>query len=498
MRLGCMSAHAAHQWLGLQRARFVLQLLGRRRSAWLYLLRSRLDLRSIGVWLCVMANAAGKKAKSRLTGKFLDPALEREFQRENLESLARFLSFSVALTSLVYLGYGIHDYLLVPSVHERAWLVRYGLFLPVAIGVLLIVRSRKLSRLAQPAMLVYGLAASLVVLYIGAISPQHGFFLYTSYAVLFGTIGPFIARMNVLTQTAYTLLSLLAYNVLDEMLAHSPLLIRTSISMTLLAMGGIGAALAYRLEVQARDAFLQQKLIGEHLEALDFEKSRAEALLLNVLPASIAERLKTEKGAIADGFSQVSVLFADIVGFTEMSERLRPEEVVFRLNLIFSSFDDLVDKLKLEKIKTIGDAYMVAGGLHSHEYDHAQTIAEMALAMRRRMQDFGTQFGERLSLRIGINTGSVVAGVIGKKKFIYDVWGDTVNIASRMESHSQPDSIQVTEATYQLLKDRYQLVLRGEVEVKGKGLMKTWFLEGAKDATGKRMAVTQQPQKKTR
>jgi class 3 adenylate cyclase len=434
--------------------------------------------------------------KSRLTGKFVDPALEAEFQRENLAPLSRFLSLSIPLTSLVYLAYGIHDYLLVPSVYQRAWLVRYGLFLPVSLAVIAVVRAGKV-RLIQPAMLIYGIAASLVVLYIGVISPPHGFFLYTSYAVLFATLGPFIARMDVPTQTAFTLISLMAYNLLDALFAHSAPLIRVSISMTLLALGLIGAALAHRLEVQARDAFLQRKLIGEHAEALDMEKSRAEALLLNVLPPSIAERLKSDKGAIADGFAEVSVLFADIVGFTKMSERLRPEEVVFRLNLIFSSFDDLVDKLKLEKIKTIGDAYMVAGGLHSHEYDHAQTIAEMALAMRRRMQEFGKQFGEPLSLRIGINTGSVVAGVIGKKKFIYDVWGDTVNTASRMETHSEPDSIQVTEATYLLLKDRYVLTERGDVEVKGKGRMRTWFLEGAKDDKGKPTKATQQPQRKS-
>jgi class 3 adenylate cyclase len=437
-------------------------------------------------------------AKSRVTGAFVDRELEAEFQRENQEPLARFLSFSVPLTSLVYLAYGVHDWLLVPEAYQRAWIVRYGLFLPVSIGVLVIVRSPKLSRLVQPAMFVYGVAASLVVLYIGVIARLEGFFLYTSYAVLFATIGPFIARMNVTTQSVYTLTSVVLYNVLDAVFHHSPSLIRTSISITLFALGGIGAVLAHRLEVQARDAFLQRKLIGEHAEALDIEKSRAEALLLNVLPPSIAERLKSDKGAIADGFAQVSVLFADIVGFTQMSERLKPEEVVFRLNLIFSSFDDLVDKLKLEKIKTIGDSYMVAGGLHSHEYDHAQTIAEMALAMRRRMTDFSTQFGEPLSLRIGINTGSVVAGVIGKKKFIYDVWGDTVNTASRMESHAQPNSIQVTEATYALLRDRYDLVDRGEVEVKGKGRMRTWILEGAKDQKGKPMAFTQQPQRKAR
>ena len=200
------------------------------------------------------------------------------------------------------------------------------------------------------------------------------------------------------------------------------------------------------------------------------EKARAEELLLNVLPASIAERLKRGQRPIADGFPRVSVLFADIVGFTKMSERVTPVELVDRLNRMFSSFDDLADKLKLEKIKTIGDAYMVAGGLHSHEYDHAQTIAEMALAMQRRALEFSREFGEELSIRIGIHTGPVVAGVIGKRKFIYDVWGDTVNTASRMESHGEPGTVHVTEETRQLLKDMYVLTPRGEITVKGKGV----------------------------
>jgi adenylate cyclase len=443
-----------------------------------------------------MSDSVETRARSRLTGAFLDSDVEAAFRAGTLESRARFLSFSISLTTLVFLAYGLHDYLVVPSVHERAWLVRYGVFLPVSLAVIAVVRSSLLARFGQLALLGYGLAASFCVLFVGVISPPHGYFLYTSYAVLFVTLGPFIALMNVPTQAVYTLLSLVAYFVLDAAYAKSSLTISASIGSTLLTMGGIGVVLAHRLEVQARDAFVQGRLIAQKVEELDAEKSRSESLLLNVLPPSIAERLKSEKRAIADGFADVSVLFADIVGFTKMTEELDPEELVSRLNLIFSAFDDLTDKLKLEKIKTIGDAYMVAGGLHSHEYDHAQTIAEMALAMRRRAEEFGRRFGDPLQVRIGINTGSVVAGVIGKRKFIYDVWGDTVNIASRMESHSEPNAIQVTETTYELLKSRYELVERGEVEVKGKGKMKTWYLIGPlPDAKGKKPAVTQQPRK---
>lgn len=411
----------------------------------------------------------------RWTGAFVDPKLEQQFRADQTEAVEHFLGFSLALATVVFLAYGLHDALLVPEVRERAWAVRYGLFLPVSLIAYWAVRGGRSLHLGQAAVLAYGLAANLVVLYVGAIAPVHGF-LYTSYAVLFVTLGPFVARMNVVTQAAYTALTLALYLILDLGLGESSTELRVSVASTLLSMGGIGGLLAYRQDRLARESFLQRRLIKEQVQAIATEQARSEELLLNVLPPAIAQRLKFEHRSIADGFPQVSVLFADIVGFTKMSERLSPEELVERLNLMFSSFDDLVDKLKLEKIKTIGDAYMVAGGLHSHEYDHAQTIAEMALGMKRRTDEFSHRFGEDLNIRIGIHTGPVVAGVIGKRKFIYDVWGDTVNTASRMESHSEPGRIQVSEAMYFLLKDMYELIPRGEIEVKGKGAMRTWFL----------------------
>lgn len=435
-------------------------------------------------------------ARPELTwsGRFADAALERAFARDNLESLRRFLRFSVALASAAFLAYGIHDALLVPAIHQRAWAVRFGVFGPASVLALWLLSSRYALRFAEIAMLAYGLTANFVVLYIGAIAGESGYFLYTSYAIAFVTLGPFVARLGVATQLAYTVLTVALYLALGAAIAHHPLAITLSISTTLLSLGSIGALIAYRLEHQARQSFLQRRLIDEQVEELAVEKARAEELLLNVLPASIAERLKRGQRPIADGFPRVSVLFADIVGFTKMSERVTPEELVERLNRMFSSFDDLADKLKLEKIKTIGDAYMVAGGLHSHEYDHAQMIAEMALGMQRRASDFSSEFGEALSIRVGIHTGPVVAGVIGKRKFIYDVWGDTVNTASRMESHGEPGMIHVTEDTARLLKDSYELEPRGEIVVKGKGPMRTWFLRGHLNQ-GASLAQTHLPRK---
>ncbi|MEB3280460.1 MAG: adenylate/guanylate cyclase domain-containing protein [Lyngbya sp.] len=210
--------------------------------------------------------------------------------------------------------------------------------------------------------------------------------------------------------------------------------------------------------------------------ALRESREQSERLLLNILPVTIAERLKKEPRSIAEKYEEVTILFADIVGFTSLSARITPDELVSLLNDIFSRFDELTDKHGLEKIKTIGDAYMVVGGLPIPRVDHAEAIAEIALDMQREITDFNAKYNEELQIRIGINTGSVVAGVIGVKKFIYDLWGDAVNIASRMESSGLPNKIQVTQNTYQYLKNKYSFEKRGQVQVKGWGEMTTYWL----------------------
>jgi PAS domain S-box-containing protein len=214
--------------------------------------------------------------------------------------------------------------------------------------------------------------------------------------------------------------------------------------------------------------------------ALRLEQEKSDRLLLNILPQPIAERLKQDPSIIADTFAEVTVLFADIVGFTQLSARVSPTELVSLLNEIFSTFDQLAEKHGLEKIKTIGDAYMVVGGLPMLRSDHAEAIAEMALDMQQAIADFSNTHSQDFSIRIGINSGPVVAGVIGIKKFIYDLWGDTVNTASRMESHGLPGRIQVTSTTYDILQDKYLLESRGTIEVKGKGEMNTYFINGIK------------------
>ena len=209
---------------------------------------------------------------------------------------------------------------------------------------------------------------------------------------------------------------------------------------------------------------------------LEAEQAKSEGLLLNILPRQVAAVLKDEHRTIAESYPAISVLFADVVGFTPMSQRLDPQAMVTLLNDVFSHFDRLAARHGCEKIRTIGDNYMVACGVPASRPDHAQALARMALGMRDRAADPTLGIGA-LQFRLGMNSGPAVAGIIGTTKFQYDVWGDTVNTASRMESQGVPGRIQITRATYELLGDGFVCQPRGVVDVKGKGTMETWFLE---------------------
>jgi adenylate cyclase len=210
---------------------------------------------------------------------------------------------------------------------------------------------------------------------------------------------------------------------------------------------------------------------------LDEERSESERLLLNILPEAIAKRLKTEPGIIADRFDAVSVLFSDIVGFTPLSETLSAREMVEWLNEVYSVFDTLVQDHDVEKIRTIGDGYMVAAGVPFPRDDHAAALTRLALDMKAHFANLPPLSGHRVSFRIGISSGPVVGGVIGTHKFQYDIWGDTVNTAARMESHGVPGRVHISTATYELISREFICERRGTIEVKGKGEMKTWFVE---------------------
>ncbi len=223
-------------------------------------------------------------------------------------------------------------------------------------------------------------------------------------------------------------------------------------------------------------AFLRQR--NEAIALLRAEQEKTDSLLCNILPRPVADILKEEPQIIADRYEAVSILFADVVGFTPLSETIEAAELVTMLNDIYTCFDDVVEKFGLEKIRTMGDGYMAASGVPVPRADHAPALARAALEMMTFLDRWESPYADDIRFRMGINSGPVLAGVIGRKKFSYDVWGDPVNVASRMESHADPGRIQVSRDTYELLKDEFVLEPRGSVAIKGKGEMETWYLIG--------------------
>ena len=274
-----------------------------------------------------------------------------------------------------------------------------------------------------------------------------------------GTLGWFIAYLSLLVVSW----------AIDPALARHPADLDETVRRAFFALNVAGASLTASFVLQY---FVHQR--NRAMEALDREHVRSERLLLNVLPAAIADRLK-DRETIADRFDHATVLFADVVDFTPFAESLAPEQVVGVLDRLFSAFVELAEQRGLEKIKTIGDAYMVAAGVPAPRPDHLEAVIEMAIAMLDHVERERAA-GSELHLRIGIDTGPVVAGVIGRSRFIYDLWGDTVNTASRMEHHGVVDRIQVTSRVVDALGDSSASESRGRIEVKGKGSMEAWLL----------------------
>lgn len=280
-----------------------------------------------------------------------------------------------------------------------------------------------------------------------------------------GTLFFFTAAESIPWFVAFCGLTVLS-GLLDPTVSRTPAAIPDGVRTAFFVLNVTGVSLT---------AYL---LLQYAVRARDEAFARSEGLLLNVLPPSIAERLKRNPGVIAEAHEQVTVLFADIVDFTPFAEHTAPERVVGVLDQVFSAFDALAERHGVEKIKTAGDAYMAASGLPVARPDHAEAMADMALDMRAAFAALCASLELDLSIRIGLASGPVVAGVIGRHKFTYDLWGETVNTASRMESHGVPGRIQVTVATFEHLRAAYELEERGEIEIKGVGRRRTWFLEG--------------------
>jgi len=282
--------------------------------------------------------------------------------------------------------------------------------------------------------------------------------------------------------------------VVDRSLASSaplipPWLMTVNFVMNIGAVSGVAYFL---LQYFARERQQALEALSVEHRLLQEEQGRSESLLLSILPKPIADRLKRDRSTIADRFPEATVLFADVVDFTPAAAALTPEATVAWLNDLVALLETLSDRFGLEKIKTVGDAYMTVAGLPTPRADHTEAAAEMALELQQQLATRTTPHGRPLQMRVGIHTGPVVAGVIGTRKFSYDLWGDTVNIASRMESQGLPGAIQVTEAAYQRLHERYEFESRGTIQVKGKGEMRTYMLTGRRGIPASSLQRTKQ------
>ncbi|MDB5882044.1 MAG: hypothetical protein JWP43_1922 [Ramlibacter sp.] len=409
---------------------------------------------------------------NRWTLRFADPALEAAFAEEQARKSIRPMRVALGWVTAVVL-------VLIPGVFYVAPQVRGELprILGVAAALLVLMGatyaltwSRLYTRRHQALLVLIACVISLADVRLAAYNSTEGlvasgFFILTLQ--IFAIYG--FLRLRFPAASVAGWISMGLYLVLLSAGGYLPTTSLGRHGLTLLAANLVGMLVCYQVDLAVRQAFLA-------LREAAYERARSDRLLLNILPASIAERLKASPDSIADHSAEVTVLFADLVGFTALSAAKSPQDLVRLLDRIFTDFDALAAQHGLEKIKTIGDAYMAAAGLPQPRPDHAAAAAQMARDMLDAVARVALETGEALQVRIGLNSGPVVAGVIGRKKFIYDLWGDTVNTASRMESHGIPGAIQCTEVTAGLLRPAFALHARGTVQVDGKGPMQTYLL----------------------
>lgn len=413
--------------------------------------------------------------------RFSDPVQEQDFQREYADRSLRHVRLMTLLVFCIVALYGLTQRDLPLEERNAYWTLRYGIMCPLLAGGLALTFWRGFKARMQPIMAFVMFVLGLNV--VGAMSiaarfgSDHAFAPADLMIVLLSTYTLARIRFVWATLVCWVVLPLYFVSALHFGVKPTASLVQYGYELLFANLLGMSASLS--LERYVRRDYLQTRSLAAQSREIAAERERAERLLLNILPSSIADRLKLDSSTIADQFADVTILFADIVNFTPLAERLSPPEVVQVLNGLFSAFDHLAEKHGIEKIKTIGDAYMLASGLPEARPDHAQAAARMALEMQEVTKRFGEEIDFPLALKIGINSGPVVAGVIGTRKFIYDLWGDAVNTASRMESHAPREGgIQVTEATYHLLCDEFDLVCRGPIEVKNKGEMCVYLLKG--------------------
>jgi len=407
--------------------------------------------------------------------------IEEQFREDYYVNTVSITRLAMVLGIILYSVFGILDIYAMPVSKNIIWSIRYGIVDPLFVILLVVSYDRRYQKHIQALMCIGVAVAGLGI--VGGISiareVEFGSKFYFSGLLLVSMWAYGLSRLRFRYAVLANIFILIGYEYSNIVLLHrleteTGLVIFIMHNFFFLGANVIGMFTSYELERYTRRDFIQKYTIQS-------QRDQADKLLYNVLPERIAEKLKQSNETIAEEFREATVLFADIVNFTPISARFAPHEVVDMLNDLFSSFDGLVDKYGVEKIQVAGDGYMVAAGVPTPRLDHAIVLAQLALDMLECVKNEEFLAGKQpIEIRIGLNSGSLLGGVIGRKKYFYALWGDTVNTASRMESHGSRGKIQITRATYELIKDDFECEYIGVIPVKGKGEMDVWHLKARK------------------
>jgi class 3 adenylate cyclase len=408
--------------------------------------------------------------------------IEEQFREDYHVNTVSTTRLALVLGLILYSLFGILDIYAIPISKDIVWIIRYGIVAPVILITLVASYTAVFQRYTQALMCLVVAVSGLGIVAMISVTreAEFGNRFYFTGLILISMWGYSLSRLrfwyavlaNLVIMIGYELGSIVVKQLLES---ETGIVIFTMHNFFFLGANVIGMFGSYYLERYTRRDFLQKYTIQA-------QRDQADKLLYNILPERIAEKLKQSSETIAEEFNSVSVLFADIVNFTPISARFGPYEVVDMLNELFSHFDVLVDKYGVEKIQVAGDAYMVAAGVPTFRPDHATVLAQLALDMLKYVKEEEFLGGKHpIEIRIGLNSGSLIGGVIGRKKYFYALWGDMVNIASRMQSHGEVGKIQITRDTYELVKDDFECEYIGEIAIKGKGNMEAWHLIGKKE-----------------
>jgi class 3 adenylate cyclase len=408
--------------------------------------------------------------------------IENQFREEYRVNTISATRIAMALGIVLFSLFGILDIYAVPISKPFVWLIRYAVVDPLLIFIFIASYIKQFQKYIQ-VLVCIGIAVTglgIVSIITVAREAEFGSKFYFGGLLLVSMWAYSLARLRFRYAVMANMIIMIGYEAasifIKQLLAsETGIVIFTIHNFFFLGANVIGMFASYNLERYTRMDFLQKYIIQA-------QRDQADKLLFNILPERIAEKLKKSNETIAEEFSSASVLFADIVNFTPISASFDPLEVVEMLNELFSHFDELVDKHSVEKIQVAGDGYMVASGVPIPRANHAIVLAHLALEMMDYVESKEFLGGKHsIEIRIGLNSGPLIAGVIGRKKFVYALWGDMVNTASRMESHGASGKIQITRATYELVKDHFECEYIGEIEIKGKGKMEAWHLTREKE-----------------